>query len=148
MISTARISVPHHLRLPSIAGLVVDAFRAGSFPPYKDIKDELARMVMDPRVALIIGMEDGRFDALSLSSLPTSRLIMLPQVGHLFNRGSPALRKAIIAATVAFIEENGYKQFWALNMTGKSDKAWTKVMQPEGWNAARRGSVMEFNKNE
>lgn len=101
-------------------------------------------LIENPNVGFLVGTERGEYLALSIIVLPATLFDQHPQVVHFYNRGSRDLRKALVKATIDFISSKGYTTFWGSNFTGNSDRAWMKVLKPDGWSVKHIGSVMQF----
>ena len=123
--------------------------RAFAVSPWKDIDitDEIKSIITNPRMGLLGTKENNQFVGLSIISLPTSKLDTCPQVIYLYNEGTMQAKDNLIKATVDFIHKAGYNRFWAINYSGRSDAAWSKVMKPEDWDLSPVGSIMEFKRN-
>lgn len=128
--------------------LLSRAFSLKPWPNLAVVEKELERLTRDPKAGILLGLEEHQYRAISVIILPISPLDTTPQVIHLYNEGSRALRKELVQATVDFIEKNGYNSFVAVNYTSKDDKVWKRVMQPTGWEIKPIGTLMEFSRVE
>lgn len=143
MIHTVEVKNPYILTIPTFQEFLA---RAIAKSPWKgiDLTEEIRNLIQAPRVGVHLTQEDGKIVAISFTLLPMSKLDTTPQVAYLYNEGSTEARKSLISQIVDFISQAGYNRFWALNYTQAKDKAWAKVMQPEGWDISPIGSIMEF----
>ena len=94
---------------------------------------------------LFLGMEDGAPKGLEMGYFPDSALFPLPVVTLIYNEGSKALIKVMLSATVEHITAHGYSKFWAMNATGKSDKAWIRALTPKGTTGRVIANVIEMS---
>ena len=92
---------------------------------------------------LFLGMEDGAPKGLVMGYFPDSALFPLPMVTLIYNEGTKALTKAMLQATFDHITANGYSKVWAINTTGKSDKAWIRALTPKGATGRIIANVIE-----
>ncbi len=98
----------------------------------------------DESMFLFLGMEDGAPKGLEMGYFPDSALFPLPMVTLIYNEGTKALTKAMLTATVEHISARGYSKFWAMNATGKSDKAWIRALTPKGTTGRVIANVIEM----
>lgn len=147
MIHTVQVKNPKAMGFLEFRELIKRAFVVS---PWKDIdvKSEIISLLNNPRMGVFVTDEDHNLVGLSIVSLPTSRLDTCPQVIYLYNEGTLQAKDNLIKSTVDFIHKAGYNHFWAINYTGRSDAAWSKVMKPDEWDISPIGSIMEFRRNE
>ncbi len=93
---------------------------------------------------LFLGMEDGAPKGLVMGYFPDSALFPLPMVTLIYNEGTKALLKTMSKGIVDHITAHGYSKFWAMNATGKSDKAWVRALTPKGTTGRVIANVIEM----
>ncbi len=138
-----RLTNPEAFKRPEVQRLFERAFAENPLVDWEVAKEEMTRVCADPNVNILIGAEKGRLKALSIGCLPTSNLSPAPTAYYFFNRGSAALREALIHDTVDFFLQSGYTRFWASNLTGVSDEAYARLFKGAG-TAERVCSLLEF----
>ncbi len=138
-----RLTNPEAFERAEVQRLFERAFEAHKIATFEDVAEELKVIALDPLVAILIGAEKGNLKGLSIACLPRSTLTPQPTVYHFFNKGSAALRGALIDATVDFFLQAGYTRFYGTNMTGMRDEVYMRLFRKAG-EAARVGSVLEF----
>ena len=55
------------------------------------------------------------------------------------------MNKVSLQAIVDHITARGYSKFWAMNATGKSDKAWIRALTPKGTTGHVIANVIEMS---
>lgn len=146
---TLRLRNPKALEIDSINALFARALASTAFPIMAVSSPEIARLISDPHAHVQIGIENDKDPrGVSITVLPENPLDQRPQVPLFYVDKGAKIRKPLIQGIVDFVRENGYTTFWAINFTGHSDKAWSKVMAPVGWGIKPVGSIMEFGLNE
>ncbi len=143
MTRIVRLTNPAAFERAQVQRLFERAFAKNPLVNWDDAKEEMARVALDPNVAIFIGAEEGRLKALSIGALPVSAFSPVPTSYYFFNRGSAKLRKALINATVDFFLQSGYTRFWTTNLTGASDKVYARLFKDAG-KAERICSLIEF----
>lgn len=148
MATIFRLQNPNILTDPGFLGLLTRWSQSFGMPAPHHMVGDLGRIMTSDKAALFAGME--RIDkwlAMGIVFLPEGPLNTTPQLAYFYNEGSPELRRILAQTMVDFVKQKGYTRFMALNHTGHSDKAWSKVMQVQGWTPAKVGSIMEFEAN-
>lgn len=126
-----------------VRALFAAAFKDSGIVDFELAFEELKQSTTDPNVALLIGAEKGKLQALSVAILPRSALAPAPSVYRFYNVGSAKLREALVKATVDFFLEAGYTHFWGVNATEADDKVYARLFRSVG-EAKKRGSILEF----
>lgn len=106
--------------------------------------DEVGKLMGEKLADVLVGFENSLPAAMSVILYPSSALDQHPQVIHIYNEGSHSIRRALVKETADAIAARGYATFWAVNYSGRTDELWLRAIQPEGWNANRIGTLMEF----
>ncbi len=138
-----RLTNPEAFERAEVQRLFTRAFETNAIAKFEDMAADLKMIAPDPLVAILIGAEKGKLKGLSIACLPRSTLTPLPVVYHFFNKGSAALRGALIDATVDFFLQSGYTRFYGTNMTGMRDEVYMRLFRQAG-EAERIGSMLEF----
>lgn len=125
-------------------------FLARVFPPdslalpggFERRRELVKKLLGDPAWRLWVGVEQGRMVGCLMAFCPDEVELLLPQVLHFHNDGSPSLRRAMIAEWLAFCRSKGHVKAWAINGSDRPDSLWARAMRAAGeWR--RVGSIME-----
>lgn len=143
MFNIVNVKNPKFLDVPMVTTLVK---RGMAYSPWPDAIDEIRRLVDSPNALVTFIFDKGFPIGFAVSILPQTKLDNVPQVIHIYCRGNPAAREALVDYIGQTLHQLGYERFWAVNYTHKGDEAWAKVLTPKGWKTQPIGSVMEFNK--
>lgn len=102
---------------PDIKDLVWSACAAVRYPGTDagSIYKELSLRIAENELGLFVGIEDAPL-ALCVAILPTSCLMMAPQIPLLYNRGSRALIRALAVRVREWIVEHGHTHAIGANM--------------------------------
>jgi hypothetical protein len=121
--------------------------RIGFMAPggFDSIAPDLFRYVSDDGYFVILGVEDGAPRAIAMGFYPADNLFPYPTVTALYNEGSAGLVRVVAAKLLDTILHRGYSKVWAVNSSGKPDRAWQRLLRIPGRTAVvKLGSVMEF----
>jgi len=146
MTEVVRIRNPEFLELEPAQALFGAAIRGTLFgqKTFAEVKDDLAAAISDPRFGVFVGVEGGKMRGVMWVTLPSDNLASAPQVPIFYVDGRlRALKEALIREGISFVVNGGHTSFWALNLTGRSDKVWARAFERAG-PAKRLGSIMEF----
>jgi hypothetical protein len=143
MAKVVRMTNPEAFSVEEIRELFTQAFEKNPMTTFEKAVADMTLAAGDPNIGMFIGVEGGEFLGLSIVCLPHNKLVPMPSVYHFANFGSDALRALLVDETVDFCIKNGYTRFWAINVTGKSDKAYGSLFEKAG-KSKRIGSFLEF----
>lgn len=138
---------PQALMIPEIQQLLKRAIDQGTFLApggFDTVAQDIFNFVTDHRQFMILGAEDGKWKACCMGFLPAGNLFPYPTVVMIYNEGSRELSKEVQAEAMDFMVSNGYTRALAVNTSGHTDKAWQKVLTPEGAKSERVGSLVMF----
>jgi hypothetical protein len=103
---------------------------------------EFFTAIGNPLMGIFIGVEDGRYKAFGMISLPTDKLLPYPLILHAFNKGSKKLGKSMLAQGLQFVKENGYTQTLAVNGSDREDALWEGAISRAGGEFKRIGAMV------
>lgn len=135
-----RLTNPYALDIPEVRGLFEKAFKNDIPAPVDGVLEELHSLVLRPEVLCLIGWEDMNAKGLLITRLPSSKMVVQPQVYHFYNSGSAKLRNKIVTATLDWVKENGYNTLLMANWTGANDKTFERIVS-KGNEMFRIGSL-------
>lgn len=130
-----QIKNPNALMIPEVGDLLQKALTITQrVPPERmeAVAPDIIRMVADPNSFLFLGEEGGHFRLLILGNLPTSALFPHAIILSFYNEGSRALKVLGTQKVLDLMSSRGYNTAWAVNGTGKPDRAWVRAFQHPG----------------
>lgn len=143
-----QIKNPRALMVPEVMQLLRDATESIHIAApggFDSIAVDMYNLVTDDNSFFIIGAEGGHFKSLVLGYFPNSALFPYPTIITFYNKGSPALRRATGAKLLDILLARGYTSAWAVNSSGRSDKAWQHAFEiPGRTKAVPIGTVFEL----
>ena len=138
-----RLQNPNALSSPEFRAFLKRSVKRGALLGDDALVELLLTRMAVPTFAALVGVEAGKFKAITLVTLPETVSQSLPYVAHFYNEGSAALRDAVLKAMVDFIIQGGYTKFLAVNLADRDFKAWAKVFEKAG-KATELGRLVEF----
>lgn len=111
---------------------------------FDTLAEDLLGFVTNPDHFMLLGAEDGHFKTLLMGYFPNSQLFPYPTVILFYNEGTPELREATQRKYMDIMLSRGYTQSLAVNGSKRSDKAWMKLLTPEGSTSEKIGSLVMF----
>jgi hypothetical protein len=113
---------------------------------FDSIAADLFELVTNDNYFLLIGFEEGEAKSVAWGFFPASRMFPFPTIQLFYSEGSKELLLAMKERLLDVLLERGYTKAWAVNITGKSNAAWTKVFETAGkTKISVLGSVMELS---
>lgn len=103
---------------------------AGLVPNPEPVARHVAALCTEAHTQVLLGIEGAQPRALLVTQLPTP-LMLLPTVLLGYNEGIPALGKAMMQQACAWMRENGYYSFLAVNR-GRNSAAYARGLRPFG----------------
>lgn len=143
--NVVQVKNPAVLLLPEVQEMLQRAVeKAPHMAPrgLDSIAVDLYGLILDECRFFLLAWEDGKPSGFAFGSFPSGNLFPYPSVGMLYNEGSKAALRALSQALKNTILSKGYRKVYTMNVTGRSDKAWEKVIAPEGVSSTVAGSVM------
>ena len=104
--------------------------------------DEIARRIADPDLGLFVGLVHDSPLALCLAVLPSSQLMMAPQVALVYSEGRPMLIRHMGDRLRAWLRSEGHDRFMAVNLR-HTDAVFVRAARRVGSAAVGLGSLME-----
>lgn len=145
--SVVRLTTAYPLSVPEI----FDVFKAGfSFSAFGGVAmdealEDVIAMVGSPSNGVFLGFdENDKPCALGIVCLPTNKIIPYPQIITLFSAGPKSVKREVIEAGIAFMRENGYMKYWAINATGHSDEVWLRAFAADPEQTPKVAALYEF----
>lgn len=140
-----RLTNSRALAMPEVNDLFKRAFdgKWAETPWSAEVSQEMIGWIENESNAFWIGEENGKLKALLILLLPQGRILPLPMVYLVYNRGSRALLAHIVNIGVDFLKAAGYSRFAAINR-GAPDPVFMRHFKRIG-KLDRIGSIMEFN---
>lgn len=139
---------PKALMVAEIQGLFKRMTEKVSFAApggFDSIAPDLFRYVTSDDYFVVLGFEDGAPKSLAMGFFPADNIFPYPTITVVYNEGTPALVKALGAKLLDTLMQRGYSRAWAINASGKPDRAWQRLFRLPGQTQVKRlGSVMEF----
>ena len=146
-IEVIRLQNPAALTIPAVADLLSRALQKTQRVAPEDINEmapDVLRIVMDPNGFVFLGTEDAEFKFVAIGFLPSTKLFPHATVVSFYSEGSRALRDLGKKKLLDYIRSAGYNA-WAVNGTGRSDKAWLRVFEQPGLKITRVGTVFDMD---
>lgn len=105
--------------------------------------EELRLRVAEDKLGIFIGMEDSYLpSALAVAMLPSSSMMMAPQIVLVYSEGPPALIKKVAHRLRKWITDAGYDRAIGINLW-REDLVFMRGFKHFG-TPARLGSLIEF----
>jgi hypothetical protein len=112
---------------------------------FDSVAQDILRYVQSDDYFVILGIEDGHPRAIAMGFYPADNLFPYPTVTSMYNEGSPKLVRTVAAKLLDTIVQRGYSAVWAINSSGKPDRAWMRLFRLPGRTSVKPlGTVMEF----
>jgi hypothetical protein len=105
--------------------------------------DKIAANLGSPGLGFFIGLEEGKVVSVLSCALPPDPATDYPMFDLAAHHGSSALRKAMIAAGVAFFKAAGYNEAVAINFSGHDDGAYIRMGKRIGLTLTKHATVMK-----
>lgn len=140
---------PRTLLLPDVAGLIrrgVEKITVAAPGGFDSVAQDFYIHTTSPLYFLLLGYENEEPLGFVTGQFPTSRLFPYPMITLMYSEGTRALTKALVEKATDTVAERGYKCAWALNGSGRSDKAWLRALLPEGGHGRKIASVLEITR--
>lgn len=118
------------LMVPEVQELIKRATLSVSFAApggFDSIAKDMWEFVNSENLFMIMGMEEGRQVGLVLGGLPSLAIFPYPTIFLFYNEGSPQMVKVLAEKTLDILAERGYTKAWAVNSSGRPDKAWARL---------------------
>jgi hypothetical protein len=139
---------PKALMVAEIQGLFKRMTERVSFAApggFDSIAPDLYRYVTSDGYFVLLGFEDGSPKALAMGFFPADNIFPYPTITVVYNEGSPGLVQKLGLKLLDTLMQRGYSRAWAINASGKPDRAWQRLFRLPGKTVVQRlGSVMEF----
>lgn len=144
MIRILRVRKRETLIRPEIVGLIQRAVTATKYPglTWPVLAAELARLIDQPNIGFYIAQQDDAPKALVLVILPTSALMIAPQVVLVYSEGRPALVKALGRAMKKWLQDEGHDRVMGVTLW-REDGAFERRFRYLG-KPRRIGTLMDF----
>lgn len=99
-------------------------------PNPEPVTRQLCALCTEAHTQVLLGIEEGQPRALLVTQLPTP-LMLLPVILLGYNEGTKQLGKAMMQQACAWVRENGYSAFLAVNR-GRNSAAYARGLRPFG----------------
>jgi hypothetical protein len=103
---------------------------------------ECVTRISDPTFGLFLGMEGGEARGIAIALLPSSALMMAPQVCLAYSEGSPRLAREVAVAVCEWFKAAGYDRCLGLNLW-RDDDVFMRAFRHAG-SPRVFGSMVEF----
>ena len=143
MIKIIRLTTPAIFSVPQIQAFFLQAARDAKYPNPEDVVDVLARESAMPGSQILIGFEDEVPVAVTVTMLPGSPLMLLPQVVMAYNKGTRAMTSGLMSEIKSFLQDWGWKKFLCVNLSDHDDKTYARAYRSLG-ELTKKNSIMEF----
>lgn len=132
------------LRRPDVRSLIVSAVTETAYPGTTPERfyAELASRIIKEALGVFVGFDEDEAKALAVALLPTSAMMIAPQVCLVYSRGKPALIRAVAERLKAWIMASGYDRVMGLNLY-RDDTVFMRGFRYIG-QPRRLGSVIEL----
>jgi hypothetical protein len=133
VLSVTRVREPGTILRHDIAGLVKRAVVETHYPGTSPgaFYHELAARVGEDKLGIFVGFEDGFPRALAVAVLPTSCMMMAPQVPVVYSAGRPDLIRRVGERLKSWIMTAGYDTFMGVNLW-RDDKVFVRGFRHVG----------------
>jgi hypothetical protein len=142
-----RVTKPQAFQLPEVRSLFREAILGGpggiGHRNPERVIDKIAGNLASPNLAVFIGLEQGRPLSILSCALPADPETDWPMFDLATHHGSTTLRRAMIAAGIAFFKAAGYNEAIAINFSGHTDNAYIRMGKRIGLKLAKRATVMK-----
>jgi hypothetical protein len=149
MINVIQLRNPYGLLAPEVEKVLRKAVAANPLLApggFDSVAADFWQMVTQDNFFLVLGYEGTFAKAVAWGTFPTSRMFPTPTINMVYSEGSRALMVALREKLLEVLLARGYTTAWAVNITGNSDKAWTKVFEVPGkTKISVLGSVMQLS---
>lgn len=149
MAEVIQLKNPRALLAPEVEKILRAATASNAFVApvgFDSVAADLYQMVTQDNNFILIGFEAGQAKAVTWGFFPANRMFPYPTVTMFYSEGSKALLGLMRERLLDVLLQRGYTTAWAVNITGKSDAAWTKVFEVPGkTKVSVLGSVMQLS---
>lgn len=140
---------PRALLAPEVEKILRHATASSAFVApagFDAVAADLFEMVTNDNSFILVGFEHGEAKAVSWGFFPANRMFPYPTITMFYSEGSKELLRDMREQLLDVLLARGYTKAWAVNITGKSNKAWTKVFTVPGKTEIEvLGSVMQLS---
>lgn len=149
MAQVVELKNPRALLAPEVEKLLRKASVSTAFVApagFDAIASDLFELVTNENSFILIGFEEGEARSVVWGFFPYNKLFPYPTVQMFYSDGSKELLQMMRDRLLEVLLARGYTTAWAVNVTGKSDRAWMKVFETPGKTKIKvLGSVMELS---
>lgn len=149
MPTVIQLKNPRALLAPEVEKILRAATASSAFVApvgFDSVAADLFEMVTNDNNFILIGFENGEAKAVTWGFFPGSRMFPFPTITMFYSEGSKELLRAVREQLLEVLLARGYTKAWAVNITGKSNAAWTKVFEVPGKTKIEvLGSVMQLS---
>lgn len=149
MITTIQLKNPRALLAPEVEKILRHAVDSSAFVApagFDSVAGDLFSLVTSDNYFIIIAFDGAEAKAVTWGFFPANRMFPYPTVQVFYSEGSKAILQALREKLLEVLLTRGYTKAWAVNITGNSDEAWTKVFEVPGkTQITKLGSVMELS---
>lgn len=141
------LTVPQVLMAPEVQKILKAAISSDVLLApggFDTLAGDLIEFVESPNHFILLGAEDGAFKTVLMGYFPSGQLFPYPTVILFYSEGTPTLREATQQKYIDLMLSRGYTKTLAVNGSKRSDKAWQKVLTPEGTTSKIIGSLAMF----
>lgn len=149
MAEVVELKNPRALLAPEVekvlrAGVAnVDFAAPGGFD---SIALDLYKWVTNDNFFILIGFEAGEAKSAVWGFFPADRIFPYPTITMFYSKGSKELRDKTAASLLDLLLERGYTSAWAVNSSGRSNAAWSRLFRIPGRTEIKvLGSVMQLS---
>lgn len=139
---------PKALMVAEVQGVFKRAFDSISFAApggFDSTAETLFRYVTNDGYFVVLGFEDGHPKGTMMGFFPADELFPYPTITMAYNEGSPANVRAMARQTLDILKSRGYSSAWAVNSSGRPDRAWMRLFRLPGETSIKPlGTVMEI----
>lgn len=149
MLSAIQLKNPYALLAPEIERILRAATASSAFVApmgFDSVAGDLFRLVTQENYFIIIGFDGANAKAVTWGFFPADRMFPYPTVTMFYSEGSKAMLGVMREKLLEVLMARGYTTAWAVNITGKPNRAWEKVFTiPGKTKISTLGSVMQLS---
>lgn len=149
MATVIELKNPRALLAPEIEKILRAAVASSAFVApvgFDSVAGDIWELVTQENYFILVGFEEGQAKAVTWGFFPANRMFPFPTITMFYSEGSKVLLAAMRERLLEVLIARGYTTAWAVNITGKSDAAWTKVFSVPGkTKISVLGSVMQLS---